>query len=134
MIDKRSDKEEWEKDITLFLMLCSKKDALFLSIPECERKGEDYVRLMMIALVFGFRCAFMRILGEAERCHADIMGIVAEAVRDYDRVSGWIEEFVEAIPDKEVRELVQKEWERKRAAVDEKNFHFSQLLGEREKH
>ena len=121
-------KEEWETDITRFLMLCSKEDAKFLSLPKHKRKPEDYVRLMVITLTFGFRCAFMRILGEAECCQADIFGGFGAVMQDYARISGWIEDFIAAIPQDDLREIVREEWEKVRATLDADNFHFKQLL------
>ena len=121
-------KEEWEADITRFLMLCSKEDVQFLSQSKHKRKPEDYVRLMVIALTFGFRCAFMRILGEAERCKADIFGEFDAVKHDYARICGWIEDFIAAIPHDDLREIVREEWEKKRATLNADNFHFNQLL------
>ena len=120
--------EEWEADITRFLMLCSKEDAQFMSLPKNKRKAEDYVRLMVITLTFGFRCAFMRILGEAEHCKVNIFGELGDVMKDRVRICGWIEEFIAAIPHDDLREIVRDEWEKMRDRIDAGNFHFKQLL------
>ena len=86
------------------------------------------MRLMVITLTFGFRSAFMRILGEAERCKVDVYTCAGEILKDYARISGWIEDFIAAIPHDDLREIVREEWSRKRAAIDADNFHFNQLL------
>ena len=84
------DKQEWDNEILTFLVLCSPEDAAFMSTPAKKRKAEDYVRLMTLALVFGFRRVSMRVLQEAEEKGADIAGAGGKGFFARPRVGGGV--------------------------------------------
>lgn len=122
------DAQEWDNEILTFLTLCSPEDAAFMSTPAGERRVEDYVRLMTLALVFGFRRVSMRVLQEAEEKGADIFPALERAEKDFPLVSGWVDAFIANVQDGELRGLLRGEWEKKLALADQENFHLNQLF------
>lgn len=122
------DKQEWDNEILTFFVLCSPEDVAFMSTPAKKRKAEDYVRLMTLALVFGFRRVSMRVLQEAEEKGADIFPALERAEKDFSLVRGWVEAFIANVQDGELRAFVREEWEKKLASVDAANFHLKQLF------
>ena len=53
-------------DVSGFIIMCSEKDAEFLTKPHNDRNIEEYMRVFTLAFAFGFRGAFLRVVNIAE--------------------------------------------------------------------
>lgn len=118
-------KTQREREIGYFLFMCGEEDANFFSVPDRKRKTDDYVRLMLIALVFNLPAPMMRILKEAEEKKRDkeVLKRMEELKDDRAVIVGWVDEFVEKIRNEEVKEIALQYWNEKKENF-EKNGEF----------
>ena len=127
MEDFMSD-ESLEEELFLFLYLCGEDDKKFMSVSPERRKTEDYVRLIALAAVFGFRRVILRVAQEAEDCGVDVFPAVEGLNGDLPRVRGWVDAFITGVQDEKVRALMREEWQKKLSAIEPQHFQISQLL------
>lgn len=127
-MDNLKDENVADAEITMFLLMCSEKDREFLTVPEGEREEKDYVRLMLTALIFGLKAPFLRLLREAEKNGADILPELKIKAKDFSAVREWMEDFIAAMPEGELRDYCQNVWREKLAKVGDEDFIVSKLF------
>lgn len=113
---KEAQYSEFYKETTYFLLLCSKEDADFFAVPDKERKMDDYVRLMVIAMALDFKGPMMRVLSEAEDRKRDkeVLDRLEQLKGDTATIAAWIDDFIDKIRNDDLKEIVLQHWNERR--------------------
>lgn len=112
--------KRWKKDMEIFFVLCGEEDRKFFLYPEKAASTDEYVRLFTIAAVFAFRGPMFRTIKQAEALNLDdrVFCRLKEIGRDYSRISGWMEDFIDKIEDEEMKRTAKEFWSERRRAFE----------------
>lgn len=118
-------------DVSGFIIMCSEKDAEFLTNPHNDRNREEYMRVFTLAFAFGFRGAFLRVVNIAEENgRADeLLENMKGCAHNFPLVEKWVEEFISQIKDEELKILSQQFWKEKKEKFEKEGFSYANLFG-----
>lgn len=119
-------KREFEKEAMQFLFLCDKRDGNIL-LNKNSDTGE-FVRLACIALAFGYKKMFLKIVATAEKNFDKFFKELADRNDNFELICKWTNEFIENIENSKAKELVREYWRQTEKKLDRNNFTVKQLL------
>ena len=113
-------------EVTDFLIMCNEHDRDFLKLAQSDRKTDDYVRLMCIARILGFKNVLKRLIIELDASDKkdEILTRFEEIERDNSVIIKWMDEFVEQIKVPLYKNLLKEEWEEEKARIKKDNKIF----------
>ncbi|MCM1546292.1 MAG: hypothetical protein NC033_04575 [Clostridiales bacterium] len=117
-----------EKELTQFLFLCGKEDGLILISDVNESEISEHVRLACIAIVFGYKKVFMKIVAHAEKYFDEFMKELKNASENFLKIDGWINEFIKKINYPDAQNLMLEFWNEQKRTLNPFGFDFRQLL------
>lgn len=127
----RKFKGDWKRksyeEFLLFYSMCSKEDRAFFDAPSEERNPEDYVRLLWIAMAFGFKRMTLQIMANMESTD-DWNKFLEESAKDKRKVIGWFDDFVRQIPIPEFKEPAEEVWEKVKKSISKDGVDIRDLF------
>ena len=119
-------KRELKKEALQFLFLSGEKDGNIL-LNKNSDTGE-FVRLACIALAFGYKKMFLKIVATAEKNFDEFFKELANRNDNFELICKWTNEFIENIENSKAKELVREYWRQTEKKLDRNNFTVKQLL------
>ena len=119
-------KREFKKEALQFLFLSGEKDGNIL-LNKNSDTGE-FVRLACIALAFGYKKMFLKIVATAEKNFDEFFKELANRNDNFELICKWTNEFIENIENSKAKELVREYWRQTEKKLDRNNFTVKQLL------